>query len=412
MTTLIQKSIAQKLLDAVAASVGNGVAFALPTIATELTWQTSFGTAPDSITLQLQSSNDGITWSTIDSSTSVTSVSRSIVSSGIFIRARINAIVGGTTVTVNLVAKPGLLGIVTPPSVTSGSLVTYNGTSGNVFGELVFDGDNTHVLLGDGTFGPSPGGGGGILDNLEVLGDGEQDWDGYDVIASLIATNGGSQLVLGPNGSKTHFTVFTVAANGQFTIDTDETGSAGYLRWNVAGYWETGQLHTNKLTGELTGSLINDDLIISNSTIGTSSADNSGVVFAAWDTGNAQYRYFAQLGSGALPKFILGLDPVFPVMLKEVFIPNGSALKTDLQDLSMAFFQAYDVDGVTYLTFATLANGNIPDFTIAPPSGGTVNIKATTYKSSDDSLGITAGPFTTITAIEVKNGLVTTLTGF
>lgn len=33
------------------------------------------------------------------------------------------------------------------------------------------------------------------------------------------------------------------------------------------------------------------------------------------------------------------------------------------------------------------------------------------YKSSDGTAGATAGPFTVITAIRVKNGLVTTLTG-
>lgn len=38
-------------------------------------------------------------------------------------------------------------------------------------------------------------------------------------------------------------------------------------------------------------------------------------------------------------------------------------------------------------------------------------IKATGYLSSDGSAGVTAGPFTTITGITVKNGLVTALTG-
>lgn len=37
--------------------------------------------------------------------------------------------------------------------------------------------------------------------------------------------------------------------------------------------------------------------------------------------------------------------------------------------------------------------------------------KAVGYKSSDGSAGVTAGPFTTITSITVKNGLITALTG-
>jgi len=38
-------------------------------------------------------------------------------------------------------------------------------------------------------------------------------------------------------------------------------------------------------------------------------------------------------------------------------------------------------------------------------------VQAAGYKSSDGTTGATAGPFTTITSIQVKNGLVTTLTG-
>jgi hypothetical protein len=38
-------------------------------------------------------------------------------------------------------------------------------------------------------------------------------------------------------------------------------------------------------------------------------------------------------------------------------------------------------------------------------------VKAAGYKSSDGTAGITAGPFTTVASIAVKNGLVTTLTG-
>jgi hypothetical protein len=38
-------------------------------------------------------------------------------------------------------------------------------------------------------------------------------------------------------------------------------------------------------------------------------------------------------------------------------------------------------------------------------------IQATTYKSSDGTSGVTAGPFTAVTGITVKSGLVTALTG-
>lgn len=90
---------------------------------------------------------------------------------------------------------------------------------------------------------------------------------------------------------------------------------------------------------------------------------------------------------------------------------TGTALKPSTTTAHTALLQAYDVDGTAYKTFGTLTNGNTPDFTIAPPSGGTVTLQATTYKSSDGSSGVSAGPFTVITAIQTKNGLVTTLTG-
>jgi hypothetical protein len=35
----------------------------------------------------------------------------------------------------------------------------------------------------------------------------------------------------------------------------------------------------------------------------------------------------------------------------------------------------------------------------------------TGYKSSDGSAGVSAGPFTAITSITVKNGLITAITG-
>lgn len=92
-------------------------------------------------------------------------------------------------------------------------------------------------------------------------------------------------------------------------------------------------------------------------------------------------------------------------------LATGTALKTDTTTAHTALLQAYDVNGTAYKTFGTLTNGDTPDFTIAPPSGGTVTVQATTFKSSDGTSGATAGPFTAITAIQVKNGLVTTLTG-
>lgn len=73
------------------------------------------------------------------------------------------------------------------------------------------------------------------------------------------------------------------------------------------------------------------------------------------------------------------------------------------------------VDGVVGPTYVKgLLEVRVSDGTNAPAvvlSMNSAGIKATGYKSSDGSSGVTAGPFTVITAITVKNGLVTAITG-
>lgn len=94
-------------------------------------------------------------------------------------------------------------------------------------------------------------------------------------------------------------------------------------------------------------------------------------------------------------------------------LTNGTALRGSTTTAQTYKFQVYDNDtGPAYVDWATITNGNTPSVVIAPPAGGTtIEIQATTYKSSDGTSGATAGPFSAITSIQVKNGLVTTLTG-
>lgn len=100
MPVLMHPSIAERLLNAVVATVGAGTAFGVPAIAAQTTWQTVFGTAPTSCTIQLQISMDNTNWSTVDTSTSTTGEARTVQFNAPLVRANINAIVGGTTVTV------------------------------------------------------------------------------------------------------------------------------------------------------------------------------------------------------------------------------------------------------------------------------------------------------------------------
>ncbi len=98
-------------------------------------------------------------------------------------------------------------------------------------------------------------------------------------------------------------------------------------------------------------------------------------------------------------------------VIADLTLVNGKAVRPDTTTAHTALLQAYDVNGTAYKTFATLTNGDTPDLTVAPPSGGTVTVQASTFKSSDGTSGASVGPLTVITGITVKNGLVTALTG-
>ncbi len=53
---------------------------------------------------------------------------------------------------------------------------------------------------------------------------------------------------------------------------------------------------------------------------------------------------------------------------------TGGAYGPDTTTAHTALLRAYDVDGTAYKTFATLTNGNTPDFTIAAPAGGSLSV--------------------------------------
>lgn len=112
---------AKKLFDAVASGTANSTVYALPVRGTLITWQTSFGSAPASITLQLQTSLDNLSWSTVDTSTSTTGEDRTINTAALFVRARINAISGGSGITVQVDCKDA--GVVTS-ALVDGTFLT------------------------------------------------------------------------------------------------------------------------------------------------------------------------------------------------------------------------------------------------------------------------------------------------
>lgn len=129
VSTQVQLNVGQSELsiyaDATAAPV-TGAAFSIPVNANTITWITSFGTTPASVTVQLQTSNDNSIWSASDTSTSTAGESRTIFTAAKFVRCVETARSGGSTVTVTLIAKASP---VTNTALNSASDVVVNSVS-------------------------------------------------------------------------------------------------------------------------------------------------------------------------------------------------------------------------------------------------------------------------------------------
>jgi hypothetical protein len=78
---------------------------------------------------------------------------------------------------------------------------------------------------------------------------------------------------------------------------------------------------------------------------------------------------------------------------RSLWVSNGG-ITTDGTTAHTLTFQAYDVDGTAFKTFATLTNANTPSFVITPPSGGTVTLNATTLQQAGNTITL-GGAFTT-----------------
>lgn len=57
-------------------------------------------------------------------------------------------------------------------------------------------------------------------------------------------------------------------------------------------------------------------------------------------------------------------------VVADLTLVNGKAVRTDTTTAHTALLQAYDVNGATYKTFATLTNADVPSLNISQPSGG------------------------------------------
>ena len=107
MPTLIPVSVATEIFNAAVGVGVNGTAFAMPARASLVAWQIFFGTPPASITVNLQASNDGVTFTTIDTTVSIVNGSmRFTFSSARFVRVNVSAVSGGDTLSVLVSCAP------------------------------------------------------------------------------------------------------------------------------------------------------------------------------------------------------------------------------------------------------------------------------------------------------------------
>lgn len=191
--------------------------------------------------------------------------------------------------------------------------------------------------------------------------------------------NGGSATLEGGSASDPDGNGGSVSIGGGSTFNT--TGSAGST--TVSGGSTSFGGGTDKIAGGLslsegggTGNAVGFGISFLTSTPGASgtgqqSVDTRGVMLGAtfsWDG-------------------LIDTDDL------TVTGATGT-IKTSATAAQLVNFQAHDDNAATYRTFATLTNANVPTFNIAPPSGGTVALQATTYAAADGSAGVSVAACT------------------
>ena len=84
----------------------DGVEFSLSARACQITWQTSFASAPGVTSIIIQVSLDGNSWSQVDVSTNVSGEIRTFATSALFIRAAMLIITPGILTSVSIRMQP------------------------------------------------------------------------------------------------------------------------------------------------------------------------------------------------------------------------------------------------------------------------------------------------------------------
>lgn len=106
MTKAFQPAVPYPLLDAATLTASTGSTFALPYVASLLTYQSVYASAPSAVNITIQGSSDNSNWQTLATLTTTTGEQGNITTALPYIRAKINSNTGGSTVTIYLTAKP------------------------------------------------------------------------------------------------------------------------------------------------------------------------------------------------------------------------------------------------------------------------------------------------------------------
>lgn len=283
---------------------------------------------------------------------------------------------------------------------------------------------------------------------------------GKSALAGFSITNGTQKVTLLQNSQTTSFE--TVTGN---RFDFYPNGYALTLMSGKVILPNNAALHFSSQTSPLAGDLVLErdaanTLAQRNSTAAQktriyntfTTVDTSGEWFKLdWQTTANQIRLGAAKGSSSGTARVLSLDyggtEASPVAAITIPATSGQVLIPSVSGTDAIFTTQVITGGTGYLAFnlrtamtspsdgvLRLTNWAENDFgrvqfggttssfpalkrssallecRLADDSAGAV-FKAGGYQSSDGSAGVTAGPFTTITSITVKNGLVVALTG-
>lgn len=108
ITTGLSIGVPKLLLDAVPLAAINGDTIALPGRASLVQWESFFDSAPDAVSLSVQTSIDGTNWFDAATSTATAGATGNFLTSALFIRGVIvSATAGGATeASIQVVAKP------------------------------------------------------------------------------------------------------------------------------------------------------------------------------------------------------------------------------------------------------------------------------------------------------------------